>query len=125
MGSAHYIVLEKDIEGLDVEMDGKKLSRNIEALDDLAEKLGVRPLSEFYSVDPEAAEELLESEGGEADDQDFPPLQQFSARDGLATVRALLAQPEARPAIEDLQNCERILSVAEEQGVGWHFEIDV
>ena len=56
---------------------------------------------------------------------ELPPLQQFSAADGLATVRALLPRPDAEPAIEDLQACERILSVAAECGVGWHFQIDV
>jgi hypothetical protein len=110
MGSAYYIVLERDIEGLDVMMDGKRLARNIELFDAAAQNLGVRPLSEFVSIDPDEALELLDG----ADDIELPELEQFSAQDGLATVRALLPLPEAQPAAQDLKDCERILTVA-----GW------
>jgi hypothetical protein len=50
-------------------------------------------------------------------------LQQFSAQDGLATVKALLPRPEAQAALHDLKDCERILSVAAQHGVGWHFQV--
>ena len=33
MGAAYFIVLEKKIDGLDTMMDGKSLSRHVEALD--------------------------------------------------------------------------------------------
>ncbi|HXI71452.1 MAG TPA: hypothetical protein VNN22_13940 [Verrucomicrobiae bacterium] len=121
MGAAHYIVLERAIAGLDTLIDGKSLSRNMESLDAAARQLGVRPLSEFFSMDPEELAEFMDG----ADDVELPPLQQFSAQEGLATVRALLSRPEAQSAIQDLQDCERILNVAAEQGVGWHFQIDV
>lgn len=122
MGSAHYIVLEKEIDGLDTMMDGKRLSRQIEALDKAANELGVRPLSGFFSMDRDAMADVI---GDDFDDMEIPPLQQFSAQDGLATVRALLPRPEAQPAIQDLQACERILSAAAQHGVRWHFQIDV
>jgi hypothetical protein len=123
MGSAHYIVLEKEIDGLDTMMDGKSLSRHIEALDDAARKLGVRPLSEFFSMPPDELAEFLD----DADDIQLPPLKQFSAQDGLATVRALLTHTpvHADHVVDDLRECERILSAAGEHGVGWHFQIDV
>jgi hypothetical protein len=89
MGAAYYIVLEREIDGLDTMMDGKKLSRSIESLDAVAERLGVRQLSEFVSIPPEEVAEYLEDTEG----LDLPPLKQFSAKDGLATVRALLAEP--------------------------------
>lgn len=120
MGAAYYIVLEREIDGLDTMMDGKRLSRSIESLDVAAERLGVRQLSEFVSIPPEEIAELLEDTEG----LDLPPLKQFSAPDGLATVRALLPEPEAQPAINDLKDCERILAVAAEHNVGWHFQID-
>ena len=53
MGSAHYIVLETTIDGLDTKMDGKRLSQHIDTLDKTARKLGVHPLSEFFSMPPE------------------------------------------------------------------------
>ena len=119
---AHYIVLEKEIDGLDLLMDGKKLTRHLEALDAAAQELGVRPLSAFFSMDGEALADVI---GDEADDLEVPPLEQFLAQDGLSTVRALLARPEAQPAIEDLRACERILAVAARHGIRWHFQLDV
>ena len=121
MGTAYYIVLEQEIAGLDTTMDGKILARMVEDLDEVAEELGVQPLSDFVSIDPETARELVEGEG---EDLDLPPPANFSAADGLATVRALMTRPEAEPAMEDLEACERILIAAVEDGVGWHFEVD-
>jgi hypothetical protein len=123
MGAAHFIVLERKIDGLDTMMDGKSLSRHIKSLDTAARMLGVRPLSEFFSM---ALEDLAGFMDG-VEGVELPPLRQFSAQDGLATVRALLLRPEAQAdgVVQDLQNCERILSVAAHHGVGWHFEMDV
>lgn len=127
MGAAQYIVLERKIDGLDTSMDGKSLSRHIEALDEAARQLGVRPLSEFFSMDPEELAQFMESEDMDADAGVLPPLQQFAAQDGLATVRALAAHEAARAdnVAQDLRECERILSAAAQHGVGWHFEIDI
>jgi hypothetical protein len=126
MSAAYFIVLEREIEGLDTSMDGKSLSRHIESLDAAACQLGVRPLSEFFSADPEQAAELMEDEGIDAADIVLPLLKQFSAQDGLATVRALNLHipPNAEHVAEDLRECERILSAAAQHGVDWHFDID-
>ncbi|MDB6065706.1 MAG: hypothetical protein JWR26_1914 [Pedosphaera sp.] len=127
MGAAYFIVLERKIDGLDTGMDGKCMSRHMESLDEAARQLGVRPLSEFFSADPEALKEFMQGEG--LDDGDFepPPLQQFTTQDGLATVRALLAHAAALAdgVEQDLRECDRILSAAAKLGVGWHFEIDI
>ena len=122
MGAAYYIVLEKKIDGLDAMMDGKSLSWHIEPLDSVARELGVRPLSEFLSMDGDALTDVL---GEDADGIEAPSLQQFSARDGSTTVQALLARPEAQPAVQDLRDCERILNVAAQRAIGWHFQIDI
>jgi hypothetical protein len=108
-------------------MDGKSLSRQIESLDDAARELGVRPLSEFFSADPEQMAEFMESEGIDVAGGELPPLQQFSSEDGLATVRALVAHAATRTdgVAQDLRECERILSAAAQHGVGWNFEIDI
>jgi hypothetical protein len=127
MGVAHHIVLERKIHDLDTSMDGKSLSRHIESLDEAARELGVRPLSEFFSADPKEMAEFMEGEGIDAGDAELPPLQQFTAQDGLVTVRALAAHSSARAdgVAQDLRECERILSAAAQHGIGWHFEIDV
>jgi hypothetical protein len=122
MGAAYYIVLEKKIDGLDTMMDGKRLLQHIESLDLVARELGVRPLTEFTSMDADAVADVL---GDDADGMEVPPMKQFSAQDGLATIRALLPRPEAQPALHDLKDCERILSTAAQHGVGWHFQIDI
>jgi hypothetical protein len=123
MGAAYFIVLERPIEGIDSGMDGKSLSRHMELLDEAARELGVRPLSEFFSVNPDQLEEFLEEGMG---DIKPPPLQQFTAEEGLKTIRALKAHPAAsKPDIaNDLQTCESILTAADLKGVGWHFEVD-
>lgn len=125
MGSAYYIRLERKIEGLDTGMDGKSISRHIEALDDAARELGVTPLSEFYSIDPENDGGFMEAAG--LGDIELPPVTQFAAQDGLRTVQALAMHTVAKSGhvAQDLQNCERILTVAAQHGVGWHFELDV
>jgi hypothetical protein len=123
MGSAYFVVLEKDIDGLDAMMDGKSLARHIEELDEAALRCGVSPLSEFVSMPPEELAEFLDdSEGVE-----LPPLKNFSADDGLITVKALLAHqpPLAGNVVADLRQCERILTAAQQHATGWHFQIDV
>jgi len=124
MGAAYFIVLEREIDGLDTMIDGKLLAKSADVLDALAPKLGVRPISQFISIDPEQATEFMEGKDMEVDDAQLPPLKQFSAQDGLATVRALMTRPEAQPAMHDLKDCERILSAAAQHGVGWHLEVD-
>jgi hypothetical protein len=122
MGAAYFIVLERKIDGLETFINGKDLARQMESLDEAARRLGVRPLLEFYSIAPEQAAEFAEMDISEVN---LPPLEQFSAQDGLSTVHALMTCSEGQAAIEDLKDCERILTVAAQHGVGWHFEIDV
>jgi hypothetical protein len=91
-------------------MDGKALSREMEVLDDAARELGVRPLSEFFSADPEQLSEFMEGEGANTGGVELPPLQEFTAQDGLATVRALGTHiaAQADGVGQDLRECERI-----------------
>jgi hypothetical protein len=120
MGVAFFIVLEHQIDGLGLNttVDGKNLARQIGLLDTAARRLGVRPLSDFFGYDQKDAAKFLDG----ADD--LPPLQYFSALDGLATVKALLTQPEAQTAILELQGCERHLTAAAKHGVGWCLAAD-
>jgi hypothetical protein len=126
MGAAYFIVLEREIEGVDISMDGKSLSQYIESLDDAARQLGVRPLSEFYSADTDQLAHFLESDAAEIGDVSMAPLQNFAAEEGLITIRALRSHSVAQMngLTQDLSDCERILSAAAQQRVGWHFEVD-
>jgi hypothetical protein len=128
VGAAYFIVLDNPVDGLNTEMDGKSLARAIESLDDAARALGLRPLSEFVSVSPLDAADLLEEHGIDPDDleTELPPLVQFSADEGLAVARALAAHPLAQdPGVaQDLRDCQRILGAASRHGARWHFAVD-
>lgn len=124
-----YIILEREIPGIDPLVDGKGLSSANDALEAAAGKLKVRPLMEFFSAGPEEVEDLL---GEGADVPKVPPKKFFEAADGLNTVRALLAHLEKNPGMlkrsdqvrSDLREFEKILAAAKDAGVRWHLAID-
>ena len=55
MGAALYIALERQIPDFDPFLNGKALSQASDQLDTIATSLGVRPLMEFFSADPDMA----------------------------------------------------------------------
>ena len=126
MGAALYIALERQIPGFDPFLNGKALSQASDELDAIATSLGVRPLMEFFSADPDMAAEFLD-DGTEA-----PPQTWFPASDGLATICAIHAHLTANPStmpksdkvLADLSDMERILTTASEHGVGWSLQVD-
>ena len=132
MSAALYIVLEEADPGFDTHVDGKALSHADTQLQALAQRLGVTPLMEFFSVDPE--DMLAEAEefdvGVTADE--VPAEQWFSADAGLQTVQTLLAHLDANPgAIEagpavanELSTFQRVLEQARERGIRWHLAVD-
>lgn len=67
MGAAYFIVSEEPLEGFDTFVDGKALAHASDQLDALAEAAGVRPLMDFFSMDPEEVDaifdDLLAAEG--------------------------------------------------------------
>jgi len=125
MGAALYIALEKEIPGVDTMIDGKMLSRAEKNLEEAAQRLGVRPLMEFFSISADEASDLL---GEDTAGIEIPSVQWFSAAEGLKTVQALLAEADSSPdlkgAKDDLLDCERVLKEAEKHGVSWHLAID-
>ncbi|HEX4966607.1 MAG TPA: hypothetical protein VF173_37705 [Thermoanaerobaculia bacterium] len=130
MSSALYIVLDREVPGLDTFMNGKALAAAEEVVTAHCEHLGVRDLWSFYSVDPlDVADPLDDLEDfGEPDGREpsaaeawFPPT------DGLATVRALreaLRGKTGSAVLEDLGEMERILAEAERAGARWYLGVD-
>lgn len=126
MGAALYIALEREIPGFDPFINGKALSQVSDQLAVIATSVGVRPLMEFFSADPDMLAEFLD-EGAEAPQQTW-----FPASDGLGTVRALrahlVANPSALPKSErilaDLADMERVLTTASGHGVAWCLQVD-
>jgi hypothetical protein len=137
MGAALYIVLEKDVPGLDPFVNGKALSASEKRLDALAKKLRVSPLMDFFSINPGDALDFIEEEAeatGEAVGE-LPLMaaeQWFEAAEGLRTVRALRAHLSANPTalrntnavMSDLDEFATVLDKASSQKVRWHLAVD-
>jgi hypothetical protein len=126
MSSALYIVLDREVPGLDTFMNGKALAAAEEVVTANCERLGVRDLWSFYSVDPLEVADLddfgdLDVHEGSAAEAWFP------ATDGLATIRALrdaLPGKTVSAVLSDLNDMERILAEAERAGARWYLAVD-
>jgi hypothetical protein len=132
MGSALYIVLERDIPGVDaLAVDGRALSCAADELDLLANRLGLKPLMEFFSMDPAEAGAWLEDVGG-LDGLDVPDETWFEAAEGLQTVDPLLAHLANNPkdisesdrVLVDLRAFQSVLQRASAERVRWHLVVD-
>lgn len=132
MSVAYYIVLEREIEGFDPFVNGKALGHcDEQALMKLCKKLGVKPLMEFSSQDPEEIADLMEDAGVDVPDK-LPATQWFEAADGLVTVRALAAHLAAEPKAlkngkaiaEDFGEYVGVLERGEKEGVRWYLALD-
>ena len=125
MGTALYIVLEKNIPDVDTMIDGKMLSKADNHLAKAAKLLGVRPLMDFFSTSADEAADLL---GDDVARIGIPAAQWFTAEEGLRTFDGLLGEadnsPELRVAKDDLIGCQRVLREAQKHGIRWHLAID-
>ena len=130
MSSALYIVLDREVPGLDTFMNGKALAAAEEVVTASCERLGVRDLWSFYSVDPlEVADPLDDLDDfGDLDVREVSTTESwFPATDGLATIRALrqaLPGKTVSAVLTDLSDMERILAEAERAGARWYLAVD-
>jgi hypothetical protein len=126
MSSAWYIVLERKIPGFPHFTGGKALARMGDQLEAIAEKEGVRPLMKFFSISAEEYSAIAEPEWPAA--PELPPLQWFSAEEGLRTVRALTEAAKTgafdQRVIDDLVELGKILEIANQHHVRWHLAVD-
>jgi hypothetical protein len=131
MSVALFIVTEREVPGLETDVNGKALGRS-NRLDKLAKQAGVRPLMDFFSEDPEEAVEMAEELGRPVPAGGFPPVEWHTAVDGLVTVRGLLAYlavhpdaiPKAADIADDLREFEQVLAGLEQVNVRWHLAVD-
>jgi hypothetical protein len=134
MGAALYLALEPSDPPIGASVDGKALSRAEGDLATLANQLRIRPLMDFFSMSTEefAAEaEEFNTLAGIPDGRP-PEGEWFAARDGLTTVRALLAHLRGHPeavqfhadVISDLESFEVVLQEADHRNVRWHLCVD-
>lgn len=134
MSTALYIVLERPIPNFDAFVNGKSAAQALERLEAVAKQLGVRPLMEFFSIDPEEAADFL-GEHGASDEEvvsGLSPSQWFAAQEGIDTVRGLLdhlrsnrsSVANSEEVIRDLEEFERVLAMAEQEHTKWHLAMD-
>jgi len=133
MAASLYIVVEGEDPGFNIFVNGQALARNEDALEQLAERLRVSPLLEFFSADENSMALLLEQGAGNPDwARHLPQPQWFDASNGLRTVRALLdfmAQnaaalgSETLPIVIELREYERVLRKTATYGLRWHLAV--
>ncbi len=149
MGAALYIKAEREVDGLEVQVDGRALAR-IDEPEELAERAGVAWLLDFFALGPDDALASLiadpdgpeigdggedpqgEAEGDPDDPGGKPAEEWFEASEGLASVRGLLAYLEAHPGdlpeeaevVEDLRRFEAVLAALDGAAVRWHLAVD-
>lgn len=133
MAASLYIVVQGEDPGFDIFVNGQALARNEDALEKLADHLGVSPLLNFFSADENSMALLLEQGAGNPDwARHLPQTQWFSASDGLLTVRTLLAYlvadpvalgSETLPVLHELREYQRVLHKAALRGLPWHLAV--
>jgi hypothetical protein len=109
MGSALYIIAKKKSREFDMLMDGKALAKAEETLGAICTRIGAKRLMDFFSMNPDELADMLGDEVANAASEQW-----FEAKEGLATVRALLSYLErdadsvesAPRVIEDLRQCD-------------------
>jgi hypothetical protein len=127
------MVVEGEDPGFDIFVNGHALARNEDALERMAERLGVRPLLEFFSADVNSMALLMEHGGGNPDwVHHLPAPQWFDPASGLVTVCALLELLEQTPAalgsetvqvLSELRGYERVLRKTAHRGLRWHLAV--
>ena len=132
MSVAYYIVLEDEVPGLDPFVNGKAIAHAGEkTLAALCRSLGVRPLTDFVSEDPDELAGLLDDDGFDMPG-DWPQVEWFDADQGLATVRALqrhlVANPDAlhdaEAIVGELVEYALVLEHARDAEVRWRLALD-
>ncbi len=135
MGIAYFIVAEPDVHGIDCDVNGKPLAHvRDRSIQKICREAGVTPLEEFFSQNPDEAAWFCEAEGIDPPEGGFPPVEWFSAADGLRTIRTLLERVSElttdrgwniEDVATDLQQFEEVLVGLVKAGVRFHLSVDI
>jgi hypothetical protein len=133
MSASMYIVVEGEDPGFDIFVNGRVLARNEDALEKLAERLGVQPMLEFFSADQNSMAVLLDEGAGDPEwAKTLPPPQWFSPQDGLDTISTLLGYlreapatlgADTAPVIRELEEFERVLQKTAHRNLKWQLAV--
>lgn len=128
-----YIVVEGEDPGFDIFVNGHALARNEDALEKLAERLGIRPMLEFFSADENSMALLLEEGAGDPEwAKTLPPPQWYTPEDGLRTIGTLLDFLRDAPTslgtdtvavISEMEEYERVLRKTAQRNLRWHLAV--
>ena len=128
-----YIVVEGEDPGFNIFVNVRHLARYESAIEELALRLGVRPLLEFFSADENSMLLLIEEGAGNPELLPrLPPPQWYTPDDGLRTVTALIAAleddlhqlgSEGPAVLEELREYEVVLQKAAARGLRWHLAV--
>jgi len=133
MAASMYIVVEGVDPGYDIFVNGRALARHEDAVEQLALRLGVKPLIEFFSADENSMALLIEEGAGNPDLlKQLPPPQWYAPEDGLKTVSAMVAELQREPqqlgtegpqVLAELEEYERVLRKTQGRGLRWHLAV--
>ncbi len=133
MAAAMYIVVEGEDPGYNIYVNGRMLARHESVLEQLAGRLGVAPLLEFFSADENSMALLIEEGAGNPELLPrLPPPQWYGAADALQSVRPLIAAVEQEPELfgpdgaellGELREYELVLQKTAERGLRWHLAV--
>jgi hypothetical protein len=129
MGLGWHVILERELSLPPADpAQGRSLIFYQHELDELARRLEVAPLTGFVSAVPERVAEYLRAQGLDPDTFPVADEEWFSAPEGMATVRSLIAHIRATPKtvtdplriVRDLEAIEHVLALAAAQEVRFH-----
>jgi hypothetical protein len=138
MSSTVYIVFDKKVAGYEPD-DRCNLAYVFfeEQFKELARKIAVPPLTDFYSDDPDSLDSEIDDPIVREDlKKQLGPAKYFSPVDGLRSVRAILARLRKEPLqlsrpgrnlaedlLNDLAEVNQALEKASEQGARFYFKV--
>lgn len=131
MGAAYYLVLDREIAGLDPFVNGNAIARESDRLALVTQTLGLRDINEFVSASPDDLIATAVELGIELHVEP-PPETWFAPEEGLTWVSQLqdylTTSPnevaDADAVLGDLAEYRKVLAAAKANDMRWHFAVD-
>lgn len=129
MAGGWQVLLESELSGVECAGGGGvALLYQQRHIDELARRLGVAPLSRFFSRAPDEIADYLAQQGLDPAKFELPEEAWFEADDGLNTVHSLLdalrsdssSVPQHERVMRDLEEVEQALRLAALHNVRFH-----
>lgn len=133
MSASMYIVVEGEDPGFDIFVNGRALARNEDALEKLAQRLGTKPMLEFFSADENSMALLLDEGAGDPEwAKTLPPPQWFAPEDGLISLCTLLdflhenpmaLGSETADVVKEIEEFEKVLRKTAQKHMRWQLAV--